>query len=497
MCRAVSAVAIGLVTTSFWTAARAQGDAPSPPLVPGQPIQWALICVSILIGLLLFYVWGLRQQLTEMVRNSPPETSASNLAAFNQLPMGLPSGTVRAVLALIVVFGSIIFLAMSLLDSQKVQFPQTLSGILGAVLGFYFGKTGMVDGAAAVSAVNAANTDTRNAIATAADATKTAQDAKDSATALQGQLDTATAQADQAQQDKAAALDKVDTLSQGHLDNIQSGLSQAAKLGSTLAGLLPGAAGRDIGTAASALTTTLNTVSELRQGDMTDAVAQAGNLVSTALPNQPVVQVLAKAASAFAPVIGTLFPPAALVTTIIGIGSQLSAAAYARWVARIMDAPYTPEQFSPTVLNSTGAQAALQQVPVLATAFAAMLRGGDNAGVLQVVKTALSDDPASALAQAFPTELGSMDPLSLTQAAHDLQKAVLDVVVQAEMPASVAADVPKVLHAVDLIRADSGASAALDVVMTTVGALKQSGQHPDTAFKEALQALDAQAKKAA
>ena len=403
--------------------------------VPGaaHPVQWALACVSILIGMLLFYAWGLRQQLMEMVRNSPPETSASNLAAFNQLPMGLPSGTIRAILALIVVFGSIIFLAMSLLDSS-VQFPQTLSGILGAVLGFYFGKTGLVDGAAAVNAVTAATTDTRNAVAAAADATKTAQDAKDSATALQGQLDTATAQVSQAQSDKAAALVTVGTLANTHLDSIQTGLQQAASLGSTLAGMLPGDAGRDIGVAAATLNSTLKTVTDLRQGDIGTAVAQAGELFTAMQSNQPVVQVLKQAASAFAPVIGTLFPPAALVTTIIGIGSKLSAAAYARWIARIMDAPYTPEQFSPSVLDSTGAQAALQQVPALATAFAAMLRGGDNAGVMNVVKTALADDPVAALTQAFPHELGTMDPLSLAQAAHDLQKAALDSVVQAEMP---------------------------------------------------------------
>ena len=64
----------------------------------------------------------------------------SLIAAFYGLPLGVPRGSIRGVLAIIIVFGSIAFLAISMLKGDAYKFPDALTGILGAILGFYFGK---------------------------------------------------------------------------------------------------------------------------------------------------------------------------------------------------------------------------------------------------------------------------------------------------------------------------------------------------------------------
>lgn len=52
----------------------------------------------------------------------------------NLLPLGLPKGSVRALIALIVVGGSLGFYL------THGDLPQSLLGILGVIIGYYFGS---------------------------------------------------------------------------------------------------------------------------------------------------------------------------------------------------------------------------------------------------------------------------------------------------------------------------------------------------------------------
>ena len=347
-------------------------DAAAPHQISLIPIYCSLIAIATLTGILFIYAWGLRDRMVALVSSSATQAAngaASTLADFNTLPMGLPRGTVRAILALIIVFGSIIFLAISLINGADYKFPETLSGILGAILGFYFGKGTGADDGTAVKAVAAAAADAKQARDQAADATQQAQTA-------QQQVSDAQAQTQQVEQDKTAIKATADQLAGVHLDTVQATLKQAADFSTVLSGVLPGQIGRDIGAAAGGLTATAAAVADLQSGDVSGAVAKASDLLASATPNLPVVQVLTKAVAALAPVIGTVFPPLTLITTIIGVGSKLGAVAYAHWIARVMDAPYTPAQFSPSLIDSNAAVTLVEQVPVLAKS----LRRGVAAG---------------------------------------------------------------------------------------------------------------------
>lgn len=127
---------------------------------PLLPIYAVLAVVVLAMGAMLCFAWTLRNRLDRALGRLPADGAGYSafLAGYTDLPLGLPRGTVRALLALIIVFGSVVFLAVSMAETANgatYKFPEALTGILGAILGFYFGKgnTGDDGQAAATAAV--------------------------------------------------------------------------------------------------------------------------------------------------------------------------------------------------------------------------------------------------------------------------------------------------------------------------------------------------------
>jgi hypothetical protein len=449
---------------------------------PFLPIYAVLGAVILIAAAMLWYVWSLRNRLDTAIARLPPDCAAYSalLTGYNDLPLGVPRGTVRAVLAVILVFGSVVFLAVSMLGTESgvvYKFPEALTGILGAILGFYFGKGSSGEDSQAVSAVAAASADARAAVGTAADA--------------RAQADAARRQAADAQQSLGAVQAQHDALAGHQLDHIRTGLQAGADIGRVVASSLPGSFGTEVGAAADALAQTAATVADLSTGDLGGAVQKATQLAQQAASNMPVVQVLAKAAPMIASALGGAIPPVALIAALVSGGSLLSAAAYNRWIARVMDAPYTPEQFSPTVFDSNAARSLIAGVPVLMRVFGQKI-ASDTALALKIVRLALSEDGDTALLDACKDDFAGLDQPTIAQAVRDLQKAALDTVLVRDLPAGAGNAVggaPAMLHALDLIRADRGASAGLDAVYATVQAVRTAGRNPATEFAKAAAVL--------
>jgi len=369
-----------------------------------------LFVVTAVTAALLRYMWSLRDQVSRTLVNGriDDRMRMAAMRGYSDWPLGLPRGSVRAVWALMIVFGSLALLAISTALPQVYKFPDALVGILGAVLGFYFGKNGGSTDGQVIAAVAAAHADARDAI-------------KQTSTAQSGTRD--------AQAQAAAA---------------------------------------------------------------NEALQDAGKIVDQAAPNLPVVSVLAKAVQAIGPVLGGAISPIALINTLIGVGSKLGAAAYAHWIARIMDRPYTPEQFSPKFFDSNAAISVMTQVPTLLEVFRPQLAAGGRAIALDVVQRAFAPDGSEELVNKYPQAFAGLAQPLIESAVRDLQKAALDYVLGQEVPPDAAQDVgglAALLKAVDQVRGNSEASAALDLVMTTAKTLKSNQMHPELVFTNAASLL--------
>ena len=111
------------------------------------------------------------------------------------------------------------------------------------------------------------------------------------------------------------------------------------------------------------------------------AIAAAQALIDRLRPENPLGQWFRLVVPGIAPVLGTVFPPLTLALGIAGVGAKLGEAAYRRWVAKVLQTPFSPGLVEPPAVTSTMAMAALEVSPVFAASWAAERTAGDLAAL--------------------------------------------------------------------------------------------------------------------
>lgn len=131
--------------------------------------SFALVAVVTL--LLLAYMVKLRDQLAN-------STDGDTKRLFPHMALGLPDGSVRAGLAILIVVGSLLSLMGAVFPELGIKTSEALTGVFGTILGFYFGRSGGAESAQAAQAMaNAASAGAAagGVIATAQQQTREAQ----------------------------------------------------------------------------------------------------------------------------------------------------------------------------------------------------------------------------------------------------------------------------------------------------------------------------------
>lgn len=337
------------------------------------------------------FLWWLAARSFAMLRD--PATTPERLGVMRELPMALPEGTVRAVLALIV---GVVGLPM-LLFSQALGLQDAVAGyvngIIAGVFGYYFGaRSNAVDGQANRRLGDALVGQQRTAEALRAENANLGEQATTAAAAgaiagaltgaLPGQL--------------AAALDRL-------ARHIGIGAALVESLGPALPpGLLPAnaaavlARARVVAEAARAYSAEA-TRSVPAEGGSADSLVDTPRQVVEATAgltgrDSPFATMLRLAAGALPTLAGG---PLAGVAVVLGLGWQAGSGAWRRWRAQALAAPHDPTLFDPGSITPTSAALRLDQAPVFARAFAG-LRGepGFAAGLLDIV---LRDDAGTRL----------------------------------------------------------------------------------------------------
>ncbi len=269
----------------------------------------------------------------------------NQIQKFFEAPAGLPEGTIRAVLALMIVAVSLFFIVFQFYfsnDPEKI--PQGLMTLLTAVVAFYF--------------ANRASSQ-----ATAGSVAKETQ-------GLVAQRD-------------AAVKDQQKTKA----DSIISKVSKALQVTNAASAFLPEKMRKDYEALASKLQTGLSTAETLLKGDNP---AEAANLVSGALGefgrNNPAFQAVAKALPEFSRVLGASVPALGLISAIVGVGVKIGTARYQKWKMRVLQAPITAANLEIQPIDGLMADRLFRANPVLQRAFATELAAGDNAKLADIAK---------------------------------------------------------------------------------------------------------------
>lgn len=276
----------------------------------------------------------------------------------------------------------------------------------------------------------------------------------------------------------------------GKLDELRGAVGQGVAVARLAAGLLPGEAGRALGTLADRVQGGLDVVDALKKaGNVDGAAGQANLLLDRIGSDDPLAGLLGDAVKTFAPVLaGGPVAPLALVGAIVGLGARLGAAEYRRWTARVLNATYTPELFPPDTIDGTGVLAALRATTVFKSVFKPELDAGNIAALVDMAKDALKDDTGEPLWEKDGSRFPSRH--AFDEGLQEFRKALLDDDIRGDLPADTpelarAGGIDAVLQAVDRIDGNPAARADLDRIALMVRQMRRKGMDTTRLFDAA------------
>jgi hypothetical protein len=362
--------------------------------------------LRIIVAVLIFavgiatagFLWWLSARFFGLVQGK--QLDSVSMAALKELPMGLPEGTIRAVLALVVAVVGLPLLLFSETVGSDKAIAGYINGIITGVFGFYFGTRTAGSPTQVLEKIDKANTEALTQAKLAAQATGAAAQAQNEAEEAKQQLDTvqteaaaSTAQLGRADEfnDKLSAAKRHLSLAKTVLDTFGPALPK---------GVLPDGL-RDIVTAAeSAVNAVQGVTGSTATADQLTALASAVDSL-TGSETSPLGALVSRAAPLLQSVLPKMIPglgPIAGLATLIGLGVKMGSSQFQRWRARVLAAPLAQGLIEFGALSPQLVHAALLNSPV----FFAKL-GGQHQGTVDgvLLDAVLRDDGAQRLLQAY------------------------------------------------------------------------------------------------
>jgi len=277
------------------------------------------------------YMFALQKRFLDACREE------NQLSLFFQSPAGLPIGTVRSIIALIIIVVCL-YLAILLffrVAGDSSEFPEVLSGILGAVVGFYFGS-------------------------------RTATKAQDET--LQVEVKKIKEQRDRTETEKAGI----------QIEGITKKIKKGIALSKRVTQLLPENIRGKYNDFIKKLEEGAETVDRLTgTGNIKEALARADEVFNLFRKGNPVKDIYSNALASFGKVLGGSVPAASVITAIITVGTKLAGTVYQKWKLRILNAPFSPAVIPLRVVDASTGFTLLRASPVFKAAFSKELEAKD------------------------------------------------------------------------------------------------------------------------
>ncbi|HEV6964032.1 MULTISPECIES: hypothetical protein [Roseateles] len=343
------------------------------------------------------FLWWLSSRFFGLIEGK--SLDAAGLAAVKDLPLGLPEGTVRAVLALVVAVVGLPLLLFSNVVGMDPAIAGYINGIVTGVFGFYFGTRTTGVPAQAVDKIAEANREAMQQTKAAASAKETASQAQSAAQSARQELGEAQQRADEnsGQLDRASKFDTTLSTVKRHLGVAKTVL---VTLGPLLPkGLLPDDLDKTIDAADRAVTAVQGVTAATASADQLSALTDAFESL-TGSGKSPLGALLGKAA----PLLQNVLPAipglgaAAGLATLIGLGVKLGSSQFQRWRARVLAAPLAQGLIEFGALSPELVRSALNRSPLLRDKLAEQPPGDVNAALLDAV---LRDDGPQRLLAAY------------------------------------------------------------------------------------------------
>jgi hypothetical protein len=385
-----------------------------------QLVPTVVAVLFFLVGLsFAAFLWWVVGRYFNIVTSG--KVSPDILATLKDLPVGLPEGTVRAILALIVAVIGLPLLLFSHVLTLNSEISGYINGIIAGVFGYYFGSrtTGIP---------NKALNQIVDANGRAVQAESDRNDAQQAAADAQAQAGTAS---------RAATFGPA-----------VSKLQRDVSIGSTIldviapalpAGILPAG----LSTALTTAKTALDAVNGVTAATATDSQQQTVQTALGALlgSSGSGTSALGSMISAAAPMLAGLgipgLTPVSALVALLSVGVKLGSAEYQRWRARVLAAPLAHGLVEFGTVTPDDAHAALLESPIFLKAFAEVRDGpGFDANLADKV---LRDNALDLLWQQYGGGTSGQPPLFSSQSELEAGLVEFD---QALLASRGAGDIP-------------------------------------------------------
>lgn len=395
---------------------------------------WAIgtiIYVVVVIGGFLWYMYRLQNRFFEGCKDE------QHMALFFESPAGLPAGTVRSILALIIVTIALYFIVIGTFTG--IGFPETLTTILGTVIGFYFGARSSSKG-----------TD-------------------------KGQLD----QIKSYQKDRDNALsEQGGTL----LKKIEKGISMTK----VAVNLLPDDLKKKYSGIVGKLEQGMSSAKDLSKlGSAMQAVKKAQEVFEDFKKDNPVKDIVQKASLSFASVLGGSIPPVAIIGAVVTVGTALAGVAYQKWKSRILHAPFSPADTPLKVVDANTGFTLFLQCAIFKKAFMPELEENDRPFIGSAVEKFLGPTDKTQLWNQYKERFESIEQFEA--GLEEFRRAAVDLEIKKEIPPELLAEVggyENLVASIDKIHGNPEAKADLDAVFTVAQGLQQKGEPVKSIFEK-------------
>ena len=384
----------------------------------------SLLLVGTLLGL-LWYLYRLRDQFFAACKE------AEDLALFASHPMGLPAGSVRSTLALVIVVISVGYIIINR------DIPNALTAVLGTVLGFYFG-TRSVSGRTQADEV------------------------------LENEVERL----------KTSRNEVVETQQKTQVGEMVERIGKGIAMTKTVTAVLPKNLREKYEGLIDKMEQGAETVKDLAgAGSLSVALERANAIFDLFKSENPVKERVEKAMGSFGRVLGTAVPSLGLITGIVKVGANLTGMAYQKWKARILHLPFSPAVLPPALIDANTGFVLLLKSPILKEAFRPELEANDRPFMEEAATAFLQEESMDQLWTTYKDRFESRAAFeegveAFRRAAADME---LEQVIEAEQLAEVGG-YESLVSTVDRLHADDEARADLDALVTVFEGLQRNGE---------------------
>jgi hypothetical protein len=373
------------------------------PALPGGPdsIQWVQVSfvaagMAIVVCIVLVLMQHMKELRTDLAKLSVGNESVRK--DFIQMALGVPDGTIRSALAILIIVGSLLALIAEMAGKNLgLKVPDVLAGVFGTILGFYFGRTGSVEAGNASRAVASASEAT-------AQATKTVVAANEKT---------------------AQATSDLDALKSDQADTLSTRAQAAFTVEKAVVSALPEPVDPAISTGLADAGTALNAAQS--DGSFDELTTAYNKLVSQG----PIASLIRATLPSLAPLAPPGSSPLDAIRELLTLSAKVPPPAAQLWIARVLRQPYRVELFTPA-FDEAQATALIAQVPGASDLYTALLLIIPTLAKAEFVSMSLTEDGAAQMASrskgsiAVDTAAPLVDALQQRAIEAELSKSLTD-----------------------------------------------------------------------